>query len=484
MKRLRSLAAQLLFLIILPLFLVLAAVALGSVLIHQRSMRTMVGERDLLAALTAAAGLSGQAVDSVTSAGGLPDTMRQVLGTLQANPHTIVMLVDQGGTAVYHSTPGQVGQRVSHPGVREALAGRSGTLYLSDTPGSQEHVVAYAPVPVVTAGGQESTQSLPLRSIQGLGSVQTWALVVEEPWGEVASPWLRVSLVAPLVLLPAVASALGALWLGLRRVIRPLQRLDTQVTALGWGDFQAVDQPVGGLEEIQELQKAVARMAAQIRAYQESMRGYLDTVMVAQEEERKRLARELHDDTVQDLIALKQRIQAARRRIDQTPEVLDAQFAELQAMVDDTMTEVRRFSRDLRPIFLEEAGLVAALEALARDAGREDLRVSFQVEGEPRRLAPGTELALYRIVQEALNNVARHADASQADLQVTFADHGVAVRIQDNGIGFVLPERVSGLAEAGHYGLMGMQERARLVGAQLTVSSRLGEGTTVEVGLH
>jgi len=153
-------------------------------------------------------------------------------------------------------------------------------------------------------------------------------------------------------------------------------------------------------------------------------------------------------------------------------------------MVDETMAEVRRFSRNLRPIYLEEVGLVAALEALTNDAGREELRVSFQVTGEPRRLAPGIELALYRIVQEALNNVARHAEASEADVHVAFADHSVLVCVKDNGKGFEVPPRVTGLVEAGHYGLTGMQERARLAGAQLTIGSQPGEGTSIEIALH
>jgi len=459
MKRLRGLSAQLLLFIILPLFLILTAVALGSVAVHQSSMRVMVGERDLKAVRTAAAALSDPAqTDS--------QHVRDVLVELQANPQTTVMLVDGEGRAVYHSDPSQVGQIESHPGVTEALAGRSGILYRPDRPGGEEHVVAFAPVPLVRSGGEQAQ----------------WALVVEEPWGQVVSPLLRLSLAAPLVLILVVAFALLALWLGVQRVIQPLHRLDAKVLALGQGDFQAVNAPVGGIEEIEKLREAVARMAAQIHGYQQSVRGYLDAVTTAQEEERKRVARELHDETVQDLVALKQTVQMARRKPAPDAASLDAQWAELQAMIDTTMDGVRRFTRALRPIYLEEAGLVAALEALARDTNRSTLHVEFETVGEPRRLPPDTELALYRIVQEALNNAVRHGQASTASVRLGFAEQELEIRVQDNGVGFHLPERVSDLVQQGHYGLMGMQERARLVGARLAIRSS-GEGTVAEVRL-
>jgi signal transduction histidine kinase len=144
------------------------------------------------------------------------------------------------------------------------------------------------------------------------------------------------------------------------------------------------------------------------------------------------------------------------------------------------MEEVRRFSRALRPIYLEEAGLVAALEALTRDAGQDGTETTFEVRGDVQRLAPEVELALYRIVQEALHNVARHAQASAVRVGAEFQD-GVMISVQDDGVGFAVPQRVDTLAEAGHFGLMGMHERAQLVGAHLAVRSRPGKGTTIEV---
>jgi len=351
-----------------------------------------------------------------------------------------------------------LGELRSHPGVIAALAGRSGTLYGAGTLEGGQQVVAYAPV---EAAG--------------------WALVVEEPWSEAASLWLRTSLLAPLVLVPVVGLSLVTLWLGVRHIMQPLQKLDVAVTALGWGDFEAVSAPVGGIQEIRELQKAIVRMAAQIEAYQRSMHDYLGAVTAAQEEERKRLARELHDDTVQNLVAMVQRVQAARRKIGQDPGIVEGQLVELQALLETTMDGLRRFSRALRPIYLAEAGLVAALEALARDTSQNGLVTAFEVRGDPWRLAPETELALYRIVQESLNNVTKHSGAARASISVEFAGPEVVIRVEDDGSGFGVPERVSELAEAGHYGLMGMQERAQLAGARLTVQSGVGHGTAIQV---
>ncbi len=453
MKRLRGLSAQLLLFVVLPLFVALSGVALGSAVVHQGWMRSMMAERDLRAVRTAATALSG-------AASAADPQVVQVLGELRVSPDTLALLVDRQGRVL--ATSGgravPVDDLGSHPAVVAALAGQSGTLYATGTRGGRAQLIAYAPV---EAAG--------------------WALVVEEPWSEPASPWLRTSLLAPLVLVPVVGLSLVAVWLGVRRIMRPLQKLDVEVTALGWGDFEAVSEPVGGIQEIQELQKAIVRMADQIQAYQRSMHDYLGAITAAQEEERRRLARELHDDTMQNLVAMVQHVQVARRKIGRDPAHVEGQLADLQALSETTMDDLRRFSRALRPLYLEEAGLVAALEALARDTSQTGVVTAFEVQGDPWRLEPDKELTLYRIVQEALTNVTKHSGATRARLTVEFDAPQVVIRVADDGSGFVVPERVTELAEAGHYGLMGMQERAQLAGARLTIRSHGDHGTTVQV---
>ncbi len=158
---------------------------------------------------------------------------------------------------------------------------------------------------------------------------------------------------------------------------------------------------------------------------------------------------------------------------------------ELRAMTTEIVQEVRRFSRNLRPIYLDDLGLIPALEMLTRDAHSADgtLATFFNVKGIPRRLKPEREIALYRIVQEGLNNVAAHAQASRADVTVAFSETDAAVTIADNGAGFVIPDRPGELAEAGHYGLLGMRERAELADGWLSIESQPGHGTTIEIHL-
>jgi signal transduction histidine kinase len=288
----------------------------------------------------------------------------------------------------------------------------------------------------------------------------------------------------PLTLVGVALISGLAVTFGLRYVVRPLQTLDRQATRVAWGDFAAVSEPVGGVQEIEDLRHTLAGMAAQIRDYQSGMRDYVAAVTMAQEEERKRLARELHDETVQALIALGQRIEMAQKALDKDPEKARQRLAELSALARETQEEVRRFSRALRPLYLEDLGFVPALEMLAQEVERQHgLAVSVQTEGVLRRLAPDLELAAYRIAQEGLSNVVRHAQAKTACLNVTFAEAELILRIKDDGRGFEPPLNPAELAHSGHFGLMGIRERALLFGGRLEVRSRPGTGTTLTVFL-
>ena len=372
--------------------------------------------------------------------------------------HTLAYVVAPDGTSIYqvgHSASGHRGPINEHPGVAEALRGEIGTTFLDV--GTDEHVITHTPVNPVG-----------------------WALVMEEPWREMTDPMLRRTELAPFVLLPVLAVALAALWFGARQVVRPLQALSARTMALGRGDFDAVREPVGGIGEIRVLQGELAAMARRLQQAQQGLRDYLGALTAGQEEERHRLARELHDDTIQSLIALNQRIQLAREGA--VDGATAAQLAEMERLATDTIDDLRRLTRDLRPSYLDDLGLAPALGLLARDqAAALDIPVEFAARGESRRLAPGTELAFYRIAQEALRNVGRHARAGRAAVALDFAPGRTTLTIRDDGIGFDTTERAAERALGGHFGLLGARERAEAVGARLTVKSAPGKGTVVRV---
>ena len=203
----------------------------------------------------------------------------------------------------------------------------------------------------------------------------------------------------------------------------------------------------------------------------------------AQEDERRRLARELHDQTSQALVALDHRQQMLKPYLKDDPAAKEL-LAEIRAMIIETINDLRRIVRALRPIYLEELGLAPALQMLARDLGLDDkMTVHFDQYGSSKRLIPEHEMTLYRIAQEALNNAWQHAAASDIWLTVTFEAEHVTVSVRDNGQGFAAPRHATELGAVGqqHFGIMGMYERAALIGAHLQVESESGSGTTVTV---
>ena len=344
-----------------------------------------------------------------------------------------------------------------HPGVVEAIRGESGVLYVEVN--EREHVVAYSPI-----------------------SITGWVLITEEEWAMVISPSLQLTQMAPLVLVPAFILALIALWFGARQIVQPLQRLESKAAALAWGDFNAIRETVGGIVEVQHLQSELAAMSRKVQAAQEGLHDYIGAITSAQEEERLRLARELHDDTIQAVIALKQRVQLAEKSI--RDQQARQSLKELETLAEQTVENLRRLTRALRPIYLEDLGLVTALEMLSRETSQADhLHIHFKKHGQERRLPHEVELALYRIAQEALNNVLRHSKAQHADLQIDFTDKEIKLAINDDGIGFEVPKSPTDLAPNGHFGLLGMRERADLIGGRFEVHSEVGIGTRLCVGL-
>lgn len=298
---------------------------------------------------------------------------------------------------------------------------------------------------------------------------------------------LQYTLLAPLVVLAAAVTSLAALYFGLRRVIRPLHVLGRQASRLAWGDFQAIRVPAGGIGEIEDLQRTLQEMAAQVGRYQAGMHDYIAVLTQAQEEERRRLARELHDETVQGLIALSQRVTmleydvaacAGGQSAEAVPHI-QQRLADLSALLRQSLQDVRHLIRDLRPIYLEELGLVPALDMLVTTIRQDGLHAGIDVTGDERRLTPEAELAVYRIAQAAASNATRHAHPTRISLRLHFNAMGITLEVEDDGAGFAPPAFPSDLAAQGHYGLVGMHERATRLAGHLSIRSAPGQGTKV-----
>ncbi|MFC2002451.1 PAS domain S-box protein [Chloroflexota bacterium] len=231
--------------------------------------------------------------------------------------------------------------------------------------------------------------------------------------------------------------------------------------------------------------QTVARDVTEQKRAQENLRAYASRAILAQEEERKRVARELHDDTAQALASLGMDINSLAKAKGHDFREVSRRLEELRDRTSDILRGVRFLSQALRPPMLEELGLLAALQELTDDLlSQQEIRAEFEVQGAPRRLPPDIELALFRIAQEALSNVGKHARATECSLSVNFSLEKIELRISDNGQGFAVPTVVDDSVYSGKLGLTGMRERAKLIDGTLTISSQLGRGTTIVLEVH
>jgi len=225
----------------------------------------------------------------------------------------------------------------------------------------------------------------------------------------------------------------------------------------------------------------VARDVTEEKQLHENMRFYVQQITRAQEEERKRIARELHDDVSTSLLLLIQRLDtitsSTRPRL---PGSLKANLEDLHTQVAEALENLRRCAQDLRPRIIDDLGLVAALEWMAENLIKDcGIDAQVKVVGAEPSLPDEVQLLLFRIAQEALTNIRRHAEASKAWITMEFGDDRIVLTVKDNGKGFEVPERIGDLTGAGRLGIMGMFERARLLGGTLDIKSELGKGTQV-----
>ena len=210
----------------------------------------------------------------------------------------------------------------------------------------------------------------------------------------------------------------------------------------------------------------------------------LHRVVSAQEAERQRIARELHDGTGQTLTALGLGLAAAADRLDNDPEAVRRQLADMKAMNAQVLQEVHNVIADLRPSILDNLGLLPALRGHIRAfEQRTGIQAQLLTQGKSARLKPDIETTVFRIVQESLTNVVRHAGASSVLVQVVFGESDVRLSVDDDGRGFDVAAALAAADGRAAWGLLGIGERASLVGGTAEIDSRPGQGTTVRVAI-
>lgn len=226
--------------------------------------------------------------------------------------------------------------------------------------------------------------------------------------------------------------------------------------------------------------QCIARDVTEERRMQNNMHYYLKQITRAQEDERKRIARELHDDTSQVLYSLYRQLDNFLRiNIDLKPD--QAGFLkELRQQLNDALEGVKRFSQALRPPMLDDLGLLSAVRWLVNDMERYmGFEVCLKVSGKSRRLSEDAELTLFRAIQEALRNVWKHASATKVEVAIEFFESKIRVSIIDNGIGFEHVKKTKSISDNGRLGIIGIEERMRLLGGNLMVQSEPGKGTSL-----
>lgn len=278
----------------------------------------------------------------------------------------------------------------------------------------------------------------------------------------------------------------GAIWVVVR-VLLPLQRLARQASAVMAGELPTFETPLRGIGEVEQLRRSLHYMIAEIRAAQARELAYRHALTESQENERKRVARDIHDDTIQSLVlvahSIERATQAARMQADRTLPAseavspLEPHLDQARQQLIQTIDNLRQMIADLRPTILDELGLAVAIEALCE----KHPALEFAIEGDVYHLDHDRELAIFRAAQEAIGNAERHARARRIVATLRYSRANVILEVRDDGAGFSIPGQLQEFAARGHYGLLGIRERMMHLGGQLTLVSERAIGTRLTV---
>ena len=440
------------------------------------------------------AGIAGGEMDPTTYA------LTKIIQTVRMDPGMSIELVDGGGRIIGAGDPRLMLTGSDHGGY---LAGLISTR--KSTVGTCHRCHADAP-----AGAQRRADVLAFAPL----SFAPWGIAIREPQDVVLAPARKLE---KLFILLGTVSTLVALFLAFglsRSIVRPVKALSLATRRIAGGDLSMPVQAAGNdeisalgrsfdemrvrlaesLDQIQrhnlELERRVGERTAALEQSREKLSGLLGALLGAQEEERLRVARELHDDTSQSMNAILMAIDSLGLRMKDDDE-RKLQLMKLREQVLATLVGIHRLIKDLRPPILDDLGLESAVRwTMERHLGERGIRSSLSVEGECKEAlsrAPAShrqvELVLFRVIQEALINIAKHAGARRAAVSLDFRGPVIHVAVEDDGRGFDVRDapEAGRTGSRGGFGLQGMSERIALLDGSLDIRSSPGKGTRIEI---
>jgi len=278
-----------------------------------------------------------------------------------------------------------------------------------------------------------------------------------------------------LILIAAAAAGITALLnvAVLRRRFTPLEDVITEMEKVDLSRPGAnLPDWIDGVAETEEAERLELAFLRMMRRLEAERRRSSSAALRAQEEERARVARDLHDQVNQSLTGVLLRLEATRS---EAPPELEAEIEETSRLAHQAMDELLTVARQLRPTALDDLGLRAAIAGLVEQLDLPGLTATFECDDDPAGLDPDVQLVIYRVSQEAIGNAVRHSGAARVEVSLAREGERFALTVADDGSGFTFDQATSGL------GLGGMRERAILVGGEIDNESRPGRGTTVRL---
>ena len=390
-------------------------------------------------------------------------------------------VVDADGTAILGIGNDEVpGQPSRHFSAIRSLAASGSAAALLHEPGPGEHFEPHVMAVVPLAGSP-------------------FYVVLEQPVDVALALPLRLREQLLLATIVGFLASLLVAWITTRHVVKPTEELTGAAERMAGGDL-ASPISVGAQDEVGQLAESLEAMRQRLRAAYEAVEKtnreleirvserterlgqVLRQTISAQEDERRRLARELHDETAQTIAALSIALDRARDALDGGGPEAISQIGQAKQLSSRLLAETRRLILGLRPTVLDDLGLLPAIRWYAESyLGDTGIDVRMEASEPAQRLPGHIEVALFRIAQEALANVAKHSQARHVDVRLAHDEHEITVTVADDGRGFDVVHALGRAGPAESVGLLGMQERARLLGGRLEIRSRDGGGTIVRV---